>query len=233
MFEAEHGEVTERLEDPPPAAGRGVPEAAEALRAPVRQASRAARRRSRASRRWPTATSARYGLLDARRATHEASPSPSRSTPARASPTTPAPGAPCARSTSTACRPATTPARRARTSRAGCSTPRPATTRQAWRVLTQDNPLPAVMGRVCYHPCESACNRGQLDEAVGINAVERFLGDEALKRGWKFDAAGASRPASACWWSAPGPSGLSAAYHLRAPGPRGHDPRGRAAAPAA
>ncbi|MGB5651193.1 MAG: glutamate synthase, partial [Sedimenticolaceae bacterium] len=46
----------------------------------------------------------------------------------------------------------------------------------AWRVLTRDNPLPAIMGRVCYHPCESACNRGQLDESVGINAVERFLG---------------------------------------------------------
>ena len=57
----------------------------------------------------------------------------------------------------------------------------------AWRVLVQDNPFPAVMGRVCYHPCETACNRGQLDESVGINSVERFLGDEANRRGWKFD----------------------------------------------
>jgi hypothetical protein len=56
----------------------------------------------------------------------------------------------------------------------------------AWRQLVQDNPLPAIMGRVCYHPCEGACNRGELDEAVGINSVERFLGDEALKRGWRF-----------------------------------------------
>ncbi len=47
-----------------------------------------------------------------------------------------------------------------------------------------DNPFPAIMGRVCYHPCESACNRGQLDEAVGINSVERFLGDEAIRQGW-------------------------------------------------
>ncbi len=47
----------------------------------------------------------------------------------------------------------------------------------AWRALVADNPFPAVMGRVCYHPCETACNRAQLDEAVGINAVERFLGD--------------------------------------------------------
>jgi hypothetical protein len=44
------------------------------------------------------------------------------------------------------------------------------------------------MGRVCYHTCEDACNRGKLDEAVGINSVERFLGDEAIKQGWKFAA---------------------------------------------
>ncbi|MGD8957859.1 MAG: glutamate synthase, partial [Chromatiaceae bacterium] len=54
----------------------------------------------------------------------------------------------------------------------------------AWRVLVRDNPLAAIMGRVCYHPCESACNRAQLDESVGINAVERFLGDEANRHGW-------------------------------------------------
>ena len=43
-------------------------------------------------------------------------------------------------------------------------------------MVVADNPFPAVMGRVCYHPCETACNRGQLDEAVGINAVERSWG---------------------------------------------------------
>ena len=47
-----------------------------------------------------------------------------------------------------------------------------------------DNPFPAIMGRVCYHPCQTACNRGQLDDAVGINSVERFLGDEAIAREW-------------------------------------------------
>src|SRR5690606_5441375 len=56
---------------------------------------------------------------------------------------------------------------------------------QAWRRLMRDNPFPAVMGRVCYHPCQAACNRAQLDEEVGINAVERFLGDEAIRRGWR------------------------------------------------
>jgi 2-oxoacid:acceptor oxidoreductase delta subunit (pyruvate/2-ketoisovalerate family) len=84
---------------------------------------------------------------------------------------------------------------------------------QAWRVLVQDNPLPAVMGRVCYHPCESKCNRGQLDAPVGINSVERFLGDEAIRRGWKFDAPAAASGKKVLIVGS-GPSGLSAAYHL-------------------
>ncbi|HSG77896.1 MAG TPA: NAD(P)-binding protein [Burkholderiales bacterium] len=83
----------------------------------------------------------------------------------------------------------------------------------AWRLLTQDNPLPAVMGRVCYHPCETSCNRAQLDSAVGINSVERFLGDEALRQGWKFDAPAAPSGKRVLVVGA-GPSGLSAAYHL-------------------
>ena len=60
------------------------------------------------------------------------------------------------------------------------------------------NPLPAIMGRVCYHPCETVCNRVQLDEAVGINSVERFLGDEAIRRGWTIEPPAPLRPASAC-----------------------------------
>ena len=85
---------------------------------------------------------------------------------------------------------------------------------KAWRVLTQDNPLPAVMGRVCYHPCESACNRAQVDEAVGINSVERFLGDEAIKRGWQF-APPETESGKRVLVVGAGPSGLSAAYQLR------------------
>ena len=84
---------------------------------------------------------------------------------------------------------------------------------QAWRVLTESNPMPAIMGRVCYHPCESSCNRAQLDSAVGINSVERFLGDEAIKRGWKF-AATATASGKKVLVVGAGPSGLSAAYHL-------------------
>ena len=89
---------------------------------------------------------------------------------------------------------------------------------KAWRHLTRDNPFAAIMGRVCYHSCESACNRGKLDEAVGINSVERFLGDEAIKQGWKF-AAPAAETGKMVLIVGAGPSGMSAAYHLRR---RGH-----------
>ncbi|MCP4980305.1 MAG: NAD(P)-binding protein [Gammaproteobacteria bacterium] len=83
----------------------------------------------------------------------------------------------------------------------------------AWRQIMDDNPLPATMGRVCYHPCENECNRAQLDEAVGINSVERFLGDQALKYDWRMQA-GASTGKRVMIVGA-GPGGLSAAYHLR------------------
>jgi NADPH-dependent glutamate synthase beta subunit-like oxidoreductase len=84
----------------------------------------------------------------------------------------------------------------------------------AWRHLTRDNPLPAIMGRVCYHTCESVCNRAKLDSAVGINSVERFLGDEALKLGWAFEPP-AEETGKHVLIVGAGPSGLSAAYHLR------------------
>ncbi|MEO8091730.1 MAG: NAD(P)-binding protein [bacterium] len=84
---------------------------------------------------------------------------------------------------------------------------------RAWRKLVEDNPFPAIMGRVCYHPCESACNRAELDEEVGINSVERFLGDEAIKHGWKLEA-GAKPSGKRVLVVGAGPSGLSAAYHL-------------------
>jgi NADPH-dependent glutamate synthase beta subunit-like oxidoreductase len=84
---------------------------------------------------------------------------------------------------------------------------------RAWRLLTEANPLPACMGRVCYHPCETACNRAQLDDCVGVNAIERFIGDEALKHGWKFRSANKSTGMRVLVVGA-GPSGLSAAYQL-------------------
>lgn len=84
----------------------------------------------------------------------------------------------------------------------------------AWNQIVDDNPLPAVMGRVCYHTCQSACNRGELDEPVGINAVERFLGDHALAKGWGLPQPAAPTGRRVLVVGA-GPAGLSAAYQLR------------------
>ena len=84
---------------------------------------------------------------------------------------------------------------------------------QAWRVLVADNPFAAIHGRVCYHPCETQCNRASLDSAVSIHAVERFLGDLALHEGWQFDPPPV-RSGKRVLVIGGGPSGLSAAYHL-------------------
>ena len=83
---------------------------------------------------------------------------------------------------------------------------------EAWQVLMEDNPMPAVCGRVCYHTCEDQCNRSHIDSTVSIHAVERFLGDEALKKGWKIRT-GVPTGKRVLVVGA-GPSGLSAAYHL-------------------
>lgn len=89
----------------------------------------------------------------------------------------------------------------------------------AWQVIMQDNPLPGIMGRACYHPCESKCNRKDIDSAVNIHAVERFLDDQAVREGWKPEIVG-SPTGQRVLVIGSGPSGLSAAYHLRR---LGHD----------
>ena len=101
--------------------------------------------------------------------------------------------------------------------------------REAWLTLVRDNPLPAVHGRVCYHPCESHCNREPIDSAVSIHAVERFLGDMAAAGGLALAdrragqrqarPGGRRRPERPVGGLSPG-----------AAGPRGRDPRGRPAA---
>ena len=99
----------------------------------------------------------------------------------------------------------------------------------AWRALAEANPFPAIMGRVCYHPCETACNRSFLDEAVGINAVERFLGDLAIEKGWTLPTPEVVSGKRVLVVGS-GPAGLSAAYQLRR---LGHDVTVRDAAPSA
>ena len=85
---------------------------------------------------------------------------------------------------------------------------------EAWQVIMRDNPMPAIHGRACYHPCEPVCNRQSVDGAVSIHAVERFLGDRANELGWmpKSDALPSGRKVLII---GAGPAGLSAAYHLR------------------
>ncbi len=85
--------------------------------------------------------------------------------------------------------------------------------RGAWEQIMRDNPMPATMGRACYHSCEDACNRAKLDSPVGIHAVERFLGDLAIREKWtmKVDAKPTGKRVLVV---GAGPSGLSAAYHL-------------------
>jgi NADPH-dependent glutamate synthase beta subunit-like oxidoreductase/Pyruvate/2-oxoacid:ferredoxin oxidoreductase delta subunit len=83
----------------------------------------------------------------------------------------------------------------------------------AWRRLTEANPFPAVMGRVCPAPCESGCNRNEVEDFVGINAVEHFLGDYAIKNNLAFKKPEHSTGKKVAVIGG-GPAGLSCAYQL-------------------
>ncbi len=84
---------------------------------------------------------------------------------------------------------------------------------EAWQKLLENNPFPSIHGRVCYHPCETSCNRALTDQEVSIHAVERFLGDLAMEKGW--EPRYTPRPGGKkVMVIGAGPSGLSAAYHL-------------------
>ena len=99
----------------------------------------------------------------------------------------------------------------------------------AWRELVINNPMPSIHGRVCYHPCEDACNRIHTDSEVSIHAVERFLGDLALEKGWQFQKPLTMTGKKVLIVGA-GPSGLSASYHLAK---MGHEVEIREAGPVA
>jgi NADPH-dependent glutamate synthase beta subunit-like oxidoreductase len=89
----------------------------------------------------------------------------------------------------------------------------------AWRRLTEANPLPSVMGRVCPAPCESGCNRNQVEDFVGINSVEHFLGEWAIEHKLAFPKS-ETKTGKKVAVIGGGPAGLSAAYQLAR---KGHD----------
>ena len=85
---------------------------------------------------------------------------------------------------------------------------------KAWELLTADNPFPAVCGRVCFHPCEKSCNRGDYDEPINIHNIERFIGDVGLNESFKLKLPKLNKKFKIAIIGS-GPAGLSCAYHLR------------------
>src|ERR1017187_55659 len=84
---------------------------------------------------------------------------------------------------------------------------------EAFQKLVEDNPFPAIMGRVCVKPCETGCNRNHIDTTVNIHAVERYIGDQAIREKWPIQFVSDSTGKRVLVVGS-GPSGLSAAYHL-------------------
>ena len=85
---------------------------------------------------------------------------------------------------------------------------------EAWRLIMEENPFPAIMGRVCFHTCEEQCNRKDHDEAIAIHVVERFIGDYGLSKGLTIAPPKDEKDKKVAIVGA-GPGGLSAAYQLR------------------
>ncbi len=83
----------------------------------------------------------------------------------------------------------------------------------AFRRATEANPFPAMMGRVCPAPCQDGCNRNAVEDYVGINSIEQFIGDKALENGFKFEAGKDTGKKVAIVGG--GPGGMAAAYQLR------------------
>ena len=84
---------------------------------------------------------------------------------------------------------------------------------EAWDLFQEESPFPGVCGRVCYHPCESSCNRGEFDEAVSINALERFMADMAFKHGRRVTVKKEKKKEKVAVIGS-GPAGMTCAYHL-------------------
>ncbi|MCX8117994.1 MAG: NAD(P)-binding protein [Desulfobacterota bacterium] len=83
----------------------------------------------------------------------------------------------------------------------------------AFRILTEENPFPGVCGRVCFHPCETKCNRGSFDEPIAIHALERFVAEVASLSGRPVERVGEKKKEKVAIVGS-GPAGMSCAYHL-------------------
>ena len=83
----------------------------------------------------------------------------------------------------------------------------------AWSLIKEENPFPGICGRVCFHPCESTCNRGAYDEPIAIHALERFVSDYASTLNRKIEKAPGVRKEKIAIIGS-GPAGMSCAYHL-------------------
>ncbi|KRT55591.1 NAD(P)-binding protein [endosymbiont of Ridgeia piscesae] len=86
----------------------------------------------------------------------------------------------------------------------------------AFRRATSSNPFPSMMGRVCPAPCQDGCNRNEVEDFVGINSVEQYIGDSAIEAGFKFEAGADTGKKVAVIGG--GPAGLAAAFQLRSKG---------------
>jgi len=84
---------------------------------------------------------------------------------------------------------------------------------EAFQVMMEDNPFPAIMGRICVKPCETGCNRNHIDNTINIHAIERYIGDEAISHKWQVSVT-AKPTGKRVMVVGAGPGGLSAAYHL-------------------
>lgn len=85
---------------------------------------------------------------------------------------------------------------------------------RSWRIIVDVNPFPSCLGRICPHPCEQDCHRSELDEALAINAMERFLGDYAIEHGLPLEHMDDAMREEWIGVVGAGPSGLSFAYQM-------------------
>jgi len=83
----------------------------------------------------------------------------------------------------------------------------------AWNLIKEENPFPGICGRVCFHPCESKCNRGSFDEPIAIHALERFVSEFATSLAEKKERPLARKKEKIAIIGS-GPAGMSCAYHL-------------------